>query len=172
MDPNRRGILKMGVVDFGVESVALPNGMHLELPIIRHPGASAVVALDSEGAIALLSQYRAAIGGWIWEIPAGCRDGAETYRECAERELREETGLSAQRWDYLGAIVTIPSFCDERIELFLARDLSEQEAQIQPDEVIQAVRVDFAKALAMIRQGEITDAKTVAALHHARDFLR
>lgn len=172
MDPNQRPILKIGVVDFGLERVALPNGLNLDLPIIRHPGASAIVALDDCGAIAMLTQYRHAIGGWHREIPAGCRDGAESAFECAVRELREETGLTARRWDHLGAIVTVPSFCDERIELFLARELSQGETCPEPDEIIRVERIDLLAALAMVRRGEIVDAKTIAALHHTQELLR
>ena len=113
----------MGVVDVGVETANLPNGITVELAILRHPGASAVVALDDDNRIAMLTQYRHAIGGWLREVPAGCRNGTESALECAQRELREEAGLSAQQWDHLGSIVTIPSFCDEKIELFLARKL-------------------------------------------------
>jgi ADP-ribose pyrophosphatase len=85
--------------------------------------------------------------------------------------LREEAGLMARRWDHLGSIVTIPSFCDERIELFLARDLSPAERKLDEDEVIDVERVDLDRALGMIRRGEIVDAKTIAALHHAHAFL-
>jgi ADP-ribose pyrophosphatase len=162
----------MGVVDVGVESAALPNGVTVDLAILRHPGASAIVALDDDGRIAMLTQYRHAIGGWLREVPAGCRNGAESPLECAQRELREEAGLSAQRWDHLGAIVTIPSFCDERIDLFLARDLSPSTAQLDFDEVIMLDRIDLEQALGMVAAGEIIDAKTIAALHHAHSFLK
>ena len=172
MPPKRRPVLKMGVVDVGVESAALPNGVPIDLAILRHPGASAVVALDDDGRIAMLTQYRHAIGGWLREVPAGCRNGAESPLECAQRELREEAGLSAQRWDHLGAIVTIPSFCDERIELFLARDLSPSTAQLDLDEVIIVERIDLEQALGMVAASEIIDAKTIAALHHAHSFLK
>lgn len=172
MDSNRRSILKIGVVDFGIESVPLPNGINLDLPVIRHPGASAIVALDEHGAIAMLTQYRHAVGGWHREIPAGCRNGAESPLECAVRELREETGLTARRWDHLGAIVTIPSFCDERIELFLARHLTASEARPEPDEIIRVERMDLGEALAMVRRGEIIDAKTIVALHHTQQILK
>ena len=165
-------MLKIGVVDVGVESAALPNGVSVDLAILRHPGASAIVALDDDGRIAMLTQYRHAIGGWLREVPAGCRNGEESPLECAQRELREEAGLSAQRWDHLGAIVTIPSFCDERIELFLARDLSPSTAQLDFDEVIKVERIDLDQALAMVAAGEIIDAKTIAALHHAHAFLK
>src|ERR1700732_4733182 len=72
---NRRPILKLGIVDLGVENATLPNGVTVELAVIRHPGASAIVALDTDGTIAILTQYRHAIGGWLREIPAGCRNG-------------------------------------------------------------------------------------------------
>lgn len=172
MASNRRPVVKHGVVDLGIETVALPNGVTIELAIVRHPGASAIVALDSDGSIAMLTQYRHAIGGWLREIPAGCRNPGETPRQCAERELREETGLIAREWEHLGSIVTIPSFCDERLELFLARGLSHSPGTLDDDEVIQVERVDFAEALAMVRRGEIIDAKTIAALHHAEIRLR
>jgi ADP-ribose pyrophosphatase len=172
METVRRPVLKLGVVDFGVECTTLPNGVTVELPVIRHPGASAIVALDANDAVVILTQYRHAVGGWYREIPAGCRNGSETTLECAIRELREETGLTAQRWDRLGVIVTIPSFCDERIELFLARDLTAAESAPEADEMIRMERVDLDEALAMIRRGDILDAKTIAALHHAREMLR
>jgi ADP-ribose pyrophosphatase len=172
MASERRRVLKMGVVDLGVESATLPNGVIADYAIVRHPGASAIVALDKDARIAMVKQYRYAIGGWLCEVPAGCRSGSESALECAQRELREEAALSAACWDHLGSIVTIPSFCDERIELFLARDLSPSASQLDFDEVLKVERVDFAHALAMITSGEIIDAKTIAALHHADIFLR
>ena len=171
MAQERRPILKLGVVDFGVESAALPNGVTLDLAVIRHPGASAIVALDAKGNIPVLTQYRHAVGGWLKEIPAGCINAGETARLCAERELREEAGLVAARWDQLGTIVTIPSFCDERITLFLARDLTDVDRELDHDEVINVERIALDEALAMVRRGEIFDAKTIAALHLTREFL-
>jgi ADP-ribose pyrophosphatase len=172
MNSNRKPVLKLGVVDLGVETASLPSGVTVDLPIIRHPGAAAIVALGDDGTIAMLSQYRHAIGSWMWEIPAGCRNAGEDYEQCARRELGEEAGLAASRWDKLGEIVTIPSFCDERIALFLARDLSAGSGTLDHDEVIRATRVNFDEAFAMIERGEIVDAKTIAALYRARDFLK
>jgi ADP-ribose pyrophosphatase len=171
MGIERRSILKLGVVDVGVENASLPNGVNIELAVVRHPGASAVVALDDDGMIAMLTQYRHAIGGWLREIPAGCRNGAESPVACAQRELREEAGLRARRWDHLGSIVTIPSFCDERIELFLARELTSSAGQLDADEVIRVERIKLETALAMVTAGEIIDAKTIAGLHQAHAFL-
>ena len=173
MSSNRRPVLKLGVVDFGVESATLPGGVQVDLPVIRHPGASAIGALDSDPDlnIAMLRQYRHAIGGWLWEIPAGCRNAGEDALECARRELGEEASVAAQRWDHLGSIITIPSFCDERIEMYLARELSTGEGTLDHDEVISVSRVPFEETFAMIRRGDIVDAKSIVALYRARDFL-
>jgi ADP-ribose diphosphatase len=172
MGNNRREIFKRGVIDFGLEQTTLPNGITVEMAVVRHPGASAIVALDEERRIFLLRQYRFAIGGWHREIPAGCRDSGETPLACAKRELQEETGLEAASWEHLGALVTIPSFCDERIELFLARELTAHQARPEADEILQVERVPLNEALAMIRRGEIVDAKTIAGLHHTEAMLR
>jgi 8-oxo-dGTP pyrophosphatase MutT (NUDIX family) len=171
MASDRRPVLKLGVVDFGVESATLPGGAQVELPVIRHPGASAIVALYPDMNIAMLRQYRHAIGGWMREIPAGCRNPGEDSLACARRELGEEAGVAAARWDHLGSIVTIPSFCDERIELYLARELSAGAGSLDHDEVISVSSVPFEETFEMIRRGEIVDAKTIVALYRARDFL-
>ena len=173
MSSNRRPVLKLGVVDFGVESATLPGGVQVDLAVIRHPGASAIVALDSDPDlnVAMLRQYRHAIGGWMWEIPAGCRNAGEDALECARRELGEEASVAAARWDHLGSIITIPSFCDERIEMYLARELSAGAGTLDHDEVIAVSRVPFEETFAMIRRGDIVDAKTIVALYRARDFL-
>ena len=170
--PNRRPVLEQGAIDFGIETVTLPNRVTIDLPIVRHPGASAIVALYGNGSIAMVSQYRHAIGAYLWEVPAGCRAVGESFLNCAKRELREEAGLSAARWDRLGSIVTVPSFCDERIELFLARDLSCASGQPDADEVIRVERLSMKQLLTMIRAGEIVDSKTIAALHHADEAIK
>jgi ADP-ribose pyrophosphatase len=161
----------MGVVDLGVEHASLPNGVEIDLAVIRHPGAAAIVALDEAGNLAMLHQYRHAIGGYLWEIPAGCRNAGETPLQCANRELAEEAGLSARRWDHLGTIVTIPSFCDERVDLYLARDLQSASGTPDIDEVIRVQKMTFDDAMKMVQSGEIIDAKTIAALYRARDRL-
>ncbi len=173
MAANRRPVLKLGVVDFGVERATLPGGVQLDLAVIRHPGASAIVALypDPDSNVAMLRQYRHTMDGWMWEIPAGCRNPGEDSLECARRELGEEARVAAARWDHLGSIVTIPSFCDERIDLYLARELSAGAGTLDHDEVISVSRVPLEETFAMIRRGEIVDAKTIVALYRARDFL-
>lgn len=164
-------IYKGRIVHLRLEEVTLPNGVTITLEIVRHPGASAVVAVDGDDCIRLLRQFRHAAGGYIWEIPAGVLHPDEAPAECAARELREETGLAAQEIVFLGSIVATPGFCDERVHLFLARGLSEVGQQLDFDEVISVERVALADALEMIRKGEIQDAKSIAALHHTAVYL-
>lgn len=165
----RRQVYAGRIVDLGVEDVTLPNGAHVALEVIRHKGASAVVAVDDAGAVVLIRQYRHAAGGYLWELPAGVLDHAgEAPEACAARELREETGLVAREIGALGTIFTTPGFTDERIHLFLARGLTEGTAARDHDEdIVEVVRMPFADALARVRGGEIVDGKTICGLYLA-----
>jgi len=164
----RRQIHRGRVVDLGIEDVTLPSGDTIELEIVRHAGAAAVAAVDDEGRVVLIRQYRHAAGGFIWEIPAGILHAGEAPVVCAARELREEVGLGAGTLAPLGSIMTTPGFTDERIHLFLGRDLTDGETDRDDDEVIDEVRrVPLRDALAMVRGGEIVDSKTIAGLHLA-----
>lgn len=163
-----RDIYRGRVVHLTSEDVTLPNGHRMGLEIVRHPGAAAVAALDGDGAIALLHQYRHAVGGYLWEVPAGKLDAGERPEACAARELREEAGLVACRLEAVGSIVTCPGFCDEVVHLFVATGLTRVPQSLAPDEVIEAVHtLPLAEAMAMIAAGEIRDAKTIAALVQA-----
>src|SRR5437867_12078284 len=164
-----RQIYKGRIVDLRVEGVTLPNGTAVDLELMHHPGAAAVAAVDGQRRVVLLRQFRHAAGGYIWELPAGVLDAPEEPpAACAARELREETGLEARELLPLGTILTTPGFCDERIHLFLARGLRETGHAHDADEVIAEIqRLPLGDALAMIRRGEIVDAKTIAGLHLA-----
>jgi ADP-ribose pyrophosphatase len=166
---NVRDIYRGHLVHLTAETVRLPNGHEMELEIVRHPGASAVAAIDEHGAVTLLRQYRHAVGGYLWEVPAGKLDPGESPERCAERELREEAGVAAGRLERTGSIVTCPGFCDEVIHLFLATQLTRVPPARGADEVIEDVRaVPLAEAIAMVASGEIRDSKTIAALFHAQ----
>jgi ADP-ribose pyrophosphatase len=166
-----RQIYKGRLIDLRLEEAVLPNGATIELEIIHHPGAAAVVALDVDGSVALVHQYRHAAGGFIWEVPAGKLDGEDPL-VCAARELREEAGLVCGRLTHLGSILTTPGFTNERIHLFLARDLTVVPQQLEDDEVLTVSRVLLAEALEMIRRGEIEDAKSIAALYLAHEHVK
>ncbi len=164
-----RQIYSGRIVNLRVEPVTLPNGVTIELELLHHPGAAAVAAVERDGTVVLIRQYRHAAGGYIWELPAGVLASPdEAPAACAARELREEAGLAADELTSLGYIHTTPGFCDERIHLFLARGLRAVGTAHDHDEVISEIRhVPLAEALAMTRRGEITDGKTICGLYLA-----
>ena len=128
------------------EAVQLPNGNTIDLDIVRHPGASAVVPFVSNDEVLLIRQYRYAAGGTIYEVPAGKLDPGEAPEACAARELEEEAGQRAGRLQPLGAIWTTPGFTDERIHLFAAFDLEAVPQRLQQDEVWRTHRTVFLKS--------------------------
>lgn len=164
---DRRPIYQGSVVDLGLETATLPDGRTVELEVVRHRGAAAVVPLHADGSVTLVHQYRHAGGGMHHEVPAGKLDGGEAPEVCAVRELAEETGLRARRWRSLGPIHTTPGFTDEVIHLFLATELEEVGQALEEDEYIELVRLPLAEALAMAADGRITDGKTICALFRA-----
>ena len=159
------------VLRLSVETIRLPGGGICELELIRHPGAAAVVPVDDEGRILLVRQYRHATGGWILEVPAGKLDHGESPETCAAREVEEETGSRTKALVYLGWIWTTPGFTDEKIWLFLARNVSAGKQDLQPDEALSVEKVPIEQALEMARSGEISDAKSVCALLRAASHL-
>jgi ADP-ribose pyrophosphatase len=149
--------------------------VEFDLEIIRHPGAAAVVPLLSDPGsedpvVLLIEQFRYAAGGEIWEIPAGVLEPGESPEACAHRELREETGVSAERMEPLTTICTTPGFTDERIHLFVAEGLTPGKAAPERDEFIKVTPHPMTRVLQMIRDGEIVDAKSIAALLFVAGF--
>lgn len=170
-DAVTRDVFRGRIVHLTVDTVTLPNGATVDLEVIRHPGASAIVPLDWNGEVILVRQFRHAGGGYIYEVPAGKLDAGEAPETCAARELIEEAGVDAGVIDRLGSILTTPGFTDEVIHLFLARDLARAPQKLESDEVLTVERVPFARALAMCASGEIRDAKSLCALFLAERFL-
>jgi 8-oxo-dGTP pyrophosphatase MutT (NUDIX family) len=159
------------VLELNVETVRLPNGRVAELEIAHHPGGAAIVAVDAAGRVCLLRQYRHAAGGWLVELPAGKLDGGEPPLECARRELAEEAGVTAGRWEKLGEFLSSPGVLTETIHLFLARDLAPTSAVPEEHEVLEAGWVPMAEAFRQAASGEIHDAKSVIGLLWARERL-
>jgi ADP-ribose pyrophosphatase len=149
------------------ERVELPNGRSVELDIVHHPGAAAVVPFVSESDVLLIRQYRHAAGGTILEVPAGKLDPGDTPEACAARELEEEAGQRAGRLEKLGWIFTTPGFTDEVIHLFAAFELEPVGTRHEDDEVIEVMRVPLRDALDLVWRGELNDAKSALALIHA-----
>ena len=163
------------VINLDVDQVRFPDGSIGELEMIRHPGASAVVPFLSDPAgddpqVVLIRQYRYAANGYMYEIPAGRLDDGEEPATCARRELKEETGCTAERVEHLYTLYTTPGFTDERIHLFMAVGLTRGETGHEADEFMEIETIPLSKALAMIAAGEIQDAKTALGLLFAAGF--
>lgn len=149
------------ILDVHSAQVELPNGRVVGRDLIRHPGASAVVALTESGKIVLVRQYRTALDRVTVEIPAGKLDPGEDPLECAKRELREETGFSAKRINYLTTIATTPGFCDEVIHIYMATGLTFDGANPDDDEFVNVDLVPLSELIDAVLDGKIEDAKTV-----------
>jgi ADP-ribose diphosphatase len=151
--------------------VRLPDGSEGVREYIRHPGAVAIVALFDDGRVLLERQFRYPHGREFIELPAGKLEPGEPHADTARRELLEETGYVASEWTWLGVISTAIAYTDESIELYLARGLQKREAKLDAGEFLEVLTPSFDEAVAMLRDGRITDAKTVAGLLWVRAFL-
>ena len=152
------------VVTLNLETVTLPNGATVELEVVRHPGAAAIVPMKDDRTVVLIRQYRLAAGGFIYEIPAGKLHPGEDPRLCAERELEEEIGYRAGAIERLATFFTAPGFTDEVMHLFLATGLAKTVQKLDHDEVLEVIEMPLEKAVAQIRDGTIRDAKTIVGL--------
>ena len=171
MTESIRNVFKGRVLTLNLEQVRLPNGRVAELEIAHHPGGAAVVAVDADGRVCLLRQFRHAAGGWLTELPAGKLDGGEPPLECARRELAEEAGVAATRWEKLGEFYSSPGVLTEVIHLFLARDLVAADARPEEHEVFEASWVPLAEAVGLATTARLQDAKTIIGLAWAQACL-
>lgn len=146
--------------------VKLPDGNTSIRDIVRHPGGVAVIALLEDDTILLVEQYRKSIDKVTLELPAGKRENGEDPKICGMRELEEETGLKAEKFEFLGKIATSPGFCDEYIYLYKAEKLYKGQINRDEDEFINVKRIKIKEFKEMIKRGDITDAKTIAALSY------
>lgn len=169
-DQSIRNVHTGRVLTLNLERVTLPNGRVAELEIAHHPGGATIVAVDARQRVCLLRQFRHAAGGWITELPAGKLDDREPPIECAKRELAEEVGVAARRWDCLGQFFSSPGVLTEIIHVFLARDLEPCQSAPEEHEVLEASWVPFAEAFRRAGDGSLQDAKTIIGLAwaHAR----
>jgi ADP-ribose pyrophosphatase len=159
--------------DFEVNRLRLPNKAEGEWECIRHPGGALAVPVTPEGKLVLVRQYRFAIQGRILEFPAGTVEISEEPLETVQREIQEETGYSAQKWQKLGEFFVAPGYSDEIIYAFLAQDLEKLETPPAQDgdediETVLLTPEEFEKA---ILEGELVDAKSISSFFLARRFL-
>jgi ADP-ribose pyrophosphatase len=158
-----------------VDRVRFPDGSEGEMEMVRHSGASAVLPFLTDPAgddpqLLLIRQYRYAANGFLYEVPAGRLEPNEAAEACARRELLEETGCTAERIEHVYTFFTTPGFTDEKIHAFIATGLVRGTAHLEADEFVEVATVSLARALQMVRAGEIVDAKTALTLLYVAGF--
>ena len=151
---------------FGVERCCWTTGDGVEVSreIVRHPGAVTIVPILDDGRIVMIRNWRMAVGGPLWELPAGKREQGESPAETAARELTEETGFTAATLEPLGAYYTSPGFADEYMYAFVATGLVSGALHLEPGEEVETICLQPSQVGELIDQGELIDGKTLSAL--------
>lgn len=160
----REEIFDGKIINVVKDTINLPNGETTDRELVLHHGAAAIVPLFDNGDIMLVEQYRHSTGGLTLEIPAGCLDNDEEPLTCAIRELREETGLCTEDFEYLFTLYSAIGFSNEKISIYLAKNFTAGEQDLDDDEFVNLKRVHLDDAIKMIYTGEINDGKSIAAI--------
>lgn len=141
------------------------NGHQAKWDFIHHDGAAAILPVTDDGKILMVRQYRNALDRYTLEIPAGKLDSPDEAKiDCAYRELEEETGYSCAHLEYLMSVNTTIAFCDEALDIFLARNLVKSHQNLDPDEEIEVEAWELSDLLKLIYEGKLTDGKTVSGI--------
>jgi len=159
------------ILNLRVDTVRLPNGNQSRREVVEYSGAVAIVALVNDDEVLMVRQFRYPAGREFIEIPAGKLEPGEMPLDCAKRELWEETGARAGKWEELCTFYSTPGFSTEKMHLFIASDLSFEEQHLDEDEFVELQKVSLNNALQMIREGKIYDAKTIVGILAAKDAL-
>lgn len=159
------------VINLRVDTVELPDKKYSKREVIEHPGSVAIVSLREDNKIVLVKQYRKPVERFLLELPAGKMEINEEPRETALRELEEETGYKAGKLEYLIEIFPTPGISDEKIYLFLARDLEEGKLNLDPGEFIDIEEIEIGQLEKMILRGEIMDAKTIVGINYVKSYM-
>lgn len=159
------------VLDVRRERVRLPDGRQAELDLVIHSGAVTILPVDDAGRIWFVRQYRHATGRSILELPAGTLDGDEAPEHCARREVREEIGMASDELQKLGEFFLAPGYSTEYMHVFLAKKLREAPLEKDMDEFLNVEQVPVETAYVLAQNGQIQDAKSLAALLLARPYL-
>lgn len=158
------------ILNLRIDTVELPDKKYSKREIVEHPGGVAVIPVTDDNSVILVKQYRKAVERFLYEIPAGKLEINEEPRQTAVRELKEETGYTANKLTYLYEFYTTPGYCNEKIYLFLGEELVEGEAVPDSGEFIESVKIHIDDLLKMIDRGEIIDSKTIIGIYLAKEY--
>ena len=159
------------VVSLRLEKVEVQNGNTATREIVEHCGGVCVAAMNEQGEIYLVRQYRRPLDDFMLELPAGKLEKGEDPLEGAKRELKEETGNVAQNFVFLGADYVSPGYCTEKIYVYFATDLTQEDASPDEDEFVETYKYSLDKLVDMVMSGEIYDAKTVIGILKVKTYL-
>lgn len=152
------------IINLRVDKALLPNGVHAKREVVEHPGGVCVAALTEKNELLFVRQFRYPYQEVVLEIPAGKLSPGEDPLACGKRELKEETGAEAARYEFLGKLYPSPGYCGEIIYMYLAEGLSFGEMNPDEDEFLEVERIPLETAVQQILSGDIVDAKTQAAV--------
>ena len=169
---DREDIFQGKVVQVHRDKVSLPNGKTSYREVVEHPGGVGILAMDERNCVPMVTQYRYVFKRKMLEIPAGKREAGEDPFATAIRELKEEVGATAKEWVPMGKLLASPGCYGEELYLFLARGLTFGETHFDEDEFLEIERIPFDDLLHRCLDGEIEDAKTVAAVLKAKLLLK
>lgn len=159
------------LLNLRIDTVELPDKKYSKREIIEHPGAVSILPVTDDDCVILVKQYRKAIEKSLLELPAGKIELNEEPGETAKRELKEETGFSANKIEYLLEFYTSPGFTNEKVYIFLATDLNKGETEFDDGEFIETVKIQIDDLMKMIDRGEIVDSKTIIGIQLAKKIL-
>lgn len=160
------------IINLRVDEVELENGKHTIREVVEHHGGVCVAALDENGLLLMVKQFRYPYGEVLLEIPAGKLEKGEDPKECGKRELEEETGYTAEKLTDLGKLYPTPAYVDEVIHMYYAEKLSKTAQHLDADEFLSVERIPLEQAVKMVLNGEIRDAKTQVVVLKLKELLK
>lgn len=161
---NSKKIYEGKILSLNLDNVKLQNGKEATREVIIHNGGVTIIAQPAPEKVVMIKQFRYSVGKALWEVPAGRLQINEVPLHAAKRELKEETGYIANSWEHLGIVYPAPGYSAEVLYFFKAHDLVDDVQELDPDENIEVKVFNLKQVWQMIKDGEVRDAKTVAAI--------